>query len=352
MVEFITLYEIYVHNPKLFKNKNLKSFIKLNDISDNDVCTSIDGRSKGNIGISKKWIKKNLPTLSLTIPSIDSDFLKVSGTGLMAGAGLRSQSGNHYFEAQTTLAKYGVKKFNPTIFNFDFTSVEYFLKDNQRTPYLTRKGLHKLMIIYNDIPDQVYSWIDELIDGGLQSHHLNLPNVVEMVNTVCIPAMREVDGKMILKQGVYSLERSDVLVDFRRIADLKTDNGSVQHKLDEYKCPVFAQLQTMHEQIVREAEQRLKQEKKIQRLEQELEMEKSLKNQVLSLTQSFVPHCVVQSPPFPETRRTSPTLRPPGSEGGVPNAATLRPQGSEAKSPRVGKTPVRVEGLCIKPSKM
>jgi hypothetical protein len=316
MAEFITLYEIYVHNPKLFKNKNLKSFIKLNDISDNDVCTSIDGRSKGNIGISKKWVKKNLPTLSLTIPSIDSDFLKVSG--------------KHYFEAQTTLAKYGVKKFNPTIFNFDFTSVEYFLKDNQRTPYLTRKGLHKLMIIYNDIPDQVYSWIDELIDGGLQSHHLNLPNVVEMVNTVCIPAMREVDGKMILKQGVYSLERSDVLVDFRRIADLKTDNGSVQHKLDEYKCPVFAQLQTMHEQIVREAEQRLKQEKKIQRLEQELEMEKSLKNQVLSLTQSFVPHCVVQSPPFPETR----------------------PKATTTAGGRVGKTPVRVEGLCIKPSKM
>ena len=114
MAEFITLYEIYVHNPKLFKNKNLKSFIKLNDISDNDVCTSIDGRSKGNIGISKKWVKKNLPTLSLTIPSIDSDFLKVSGTLAegeskpafgrctgIAGAGLRSQSGTGGSEAKS-----------------------------------------------------------------------------------------------------------------------------------------------------------------------------------------------------------------------------------------------------------
>ena len=280
MEDYITLSEIYIYNPKLFKTKNLKSFVRNHKIQENDMV-----KLKANkIGIKKNWLKKNLPSFNLKLleysDSNDSDF----------------------FEVQSTLEKYGCKIFNPIALNLDSTTVQYFNKDGKRTPYFTRKGLIKIMVLFNDVPENIFNWTYELTNGSMQSQINNLSNVLEMVNLNHVPVVKNINGKMVLSNHIYTIDKGDVVVDFKRIGDLKKESD-LTCSIDGYKCPLFSQIQTNFQKGLDEAEQNfnlkvkeLIQEKVILHLQQELEKEKCLKDQAISLTQSFIPGFITETP--------------------------------------------------------
>jgi len=273
MEDHITLTEIYVYNPKLFKNKNLRSFIKNHKIQEHDTV-----KLKTNkIAIKQSWVKKNLPTFNLKLREMNNE---VSG----------------FFEVKSILDKYQCKAFNPTNLNLDSTMVTYFLRDNKRTPYFNHKGLIKVMVHFNDLDENIFKWIHELSYGSLQSQVDNLHNILEMVHLKHIPIIKNINGRMVLSnQIVYNVTTSDIIADFKRVGDLKKE-PNLASVIDEYKCPVYTQFQNGFRQELEDAENKfnsalkeLKQEKVIQHLRQELDKEKSLKDQMFSLTQSFIP---------------------------------------------------------------
>lgn len=280
MEDYITLVELYIYHSKLFKTKNLKGFIRTNKIQENDVVKL----KAGKIGIKKTWIKKNIPSFNLKLRE------------------MKEEEEKDYFEVQSTLEKYGCKTFNPVNFNLDSTMVKFFLKEEnygeiqlKRKPYFTRKGLLKIMVFFNAVPENIFTWMHELSNGCMQSQVDNLNNILEMVNLNHTPIIKNVNGDMAISNHIYNINKEDIVVDFKRVADLKKESN-LKMVVEEYRCPIYSQLQTDFNRSLEEAETRynnklkeLKQEKVIQHLQQELDKEKSLKDQVLSLTQSFIP---------------------------------------------------------------
>ena len=269
MEDYITLNELYIFNHKLFK-KNLKSFIKLNKVSDNDIL-----KMKGNkIGIKKGWIKKNLPGFNLKLKEYD-------------------EADSNHFNLKHVLEKYGCKSFNPITLNFTSDCVQYFLVEGERVPHLTQKGLFKIKVLYNDLSDNIFNWIFELNGGKLQSQVNNLKNICEMVKLDHPPIARKEGEQFILEDKVYHINSSDIILDFKRLGDLKAEKNL---NFESYKCPLYSMMKSEFDKRLEEAEknfnicvQQIKQEKVIQHLQQELDKEKSLKDQVLTLTQSMMP---------------------------------------------------------------
>lgn len=300
MEDYITLVELYLSHPKLFKTKNLRGFIKTHKIHENDVVKL----KAGKIGIKKTWIKKNIPTFNLKLSE------------------MKKEDEKNFFEVQPTLEKYGCRTFNPINLNLDSTMVQFFLKEEnngeaqlKRTAYFTQKGLFKIMVFFNSVPENILGWMYELSHGRLQAQVDNLNNVLEMVNLNHTPIIKNVNGNMALSNHIYNLKKEDIIVDFKRVGDLKKETD-LKMVIDEYKCPIYSQLQIDFNRSLEEAEakhnnklQEMKQEKVIQHLQQELDKEKSLKDQVLSLTQSFIPRGLSPIPSYGETK---PSISPKG----------------------------------------
>jgi hypothetical protein len=269
----ITLNELYIHNPKLFKTKNLKNFIRHHKIQENDIV-----KLKGNkIAISRNWVKKNIPSFNLKLQE------------------LNDVESINFFEVIPTLEKYNCKSFNPINLNLDSSLVHYFTKDDKRTPYFTRKGLIKILAHFNALPENIFIWIHELLNGHLHTQIDNISNMLEMVNMQHTPILKNINGDMVLSNHIYNINKEDIIVDYKRVGDLKKESD-LKKVIEEYKCPVYSQLQSNFQKGLDEAEQNynnklkeLKQEKVIQHLQSELDKEKSLHHQVLSLTQSFTP---------------------------------------------------------------
>jgi len=282
MEDYVTLQEIYIHDPKLFKTKNLRSFIKLHKIPDNDIV-----KLKSTFGIKKSWFKKNLPAYNLKLTELnDIDSID-------------------FFEVQSTLEKYNCKKFNPITLNFDSTMIKYFIVEGKRVPFFTRKGLIKIMVKFNAFQDNLFEWIYELVFGSLQSQINNLENVIETINLDHVPILKNINNNMVLSHHIYNIDQSDIILNFKKIADFKKEKN-VNAVIEEYKCPLFTQLQNSYKKGIEEAKKDfnnqikdLKQEKVIQNLKQELDKERCLKDQVLSLTQSFIPINEVKHSPSP-----------------------------------------------------
>jgi uncharacterized protein (DUF2249 family) len=273
--DYITLNEIYISNPKLFTTKSLKSFIRNHKIQDINMVT------KGNkiLGIKKSWIKKNIGSFNLKLET------------------LNDKNSVNFFEVIPTLEKYipKIKTFNPINLNLDSTMVKYFACEGKRIPYFTKKGLIKIKILFNDVENQTYEWFSELINGKLQPYINNIENVIEMVNSNHPLIIKNINGNMTLSNHIYNIDNDDIILDFKRLADLKKETN-LKIVAEDYKCPLYSQLQTNFIKKLKEVEtnfniqiKELKQEKVIEHLKQELDKEKSLKDQVLSLTQSFNP---------------------------------------------------------------
>jgi hypothetical protein len=237
------------------------------------------------IGIKTSWVKKNIPWFNLKLEEfVDSN----------------------YFEVISTLEKYTpkVKTFNPISLNLDSTMVKYFSKDGERIPYFTKKGYMKIKVLFNDVEDEAIDWLYKLTDGELKSQIKNLENVREMVNLNHVPILKHVNGKLVFSDHIYNIDKDDIIIDFKRVGDLKKeyDRGDFQD-IEGYKCPLYSQMQLNFQKALEDVEKNfenkineLKQEKVIQHLKQELDKEKSLKDQVLSLTQSILPLNMDQSP--------------------------------------------------------
>lgn len=304
MEDYIALSEIYVYDSKLFKSKNLKSFVRNHKIQENDMV-----KLKANkIGIKKNWIKKNLPSFNLKLEEFVDDK-------------------NSYFEVHSTLEKYGCKIFNPVTLSLDSTMVRFFTKDGKRTPYFTKKGLMKIMVLFNAVPENIFNWVYELVNGCMQAQLDNLSNISEMVNLNHIPVVKTINGKMVLSSHVYSIDKDDIVVDFKRVGDLKKE-ANLNQTVEGYKCPLFSQIQTNFHKGLIEAEQQfdlkvkdLKQEKVIQHLQQELEKEKCLKDQAISLTQSFIPGFNTETP----KRRCSASIGPIDNGETKPSMSPIPP---------------------------
>lgn len=314
MEDCVTLNEIYIYNPKLFKTKNLKSFIRNHKIQNHDMVV------KGTkiLGIKKTWIKKNIPSFNLKLEELNDN------------------NREKFFEVLSTLEKYmsKIKTFNPIALNLDSTMVKYFSKEGIREPYFTRKGLAKIKILFNDVDDQSYEWLLELTCGKLQPHISNLENILEMVNLKHIPVIKNINGDMLLSNNIYNIDKDDIVVDFKRIGDLKKETN-LKPVVEDYKCPLYSQLKDSFNKELKEIEstfntkiKELKQEKVIQHLQQELDKEKSLKDQVLSLTQSFTPFGVAHNdikPSISPYTNTSQTNHNSPMSKNLPNLGKLKP---------------------------
>ena len=279
MEEYITLHEIYIHNPKLFKNKNLKGFIKTYKVEPNDM----DKLKNNKIGIKLSWIKEKIPSFDDNLKFYD-----------------KKKHSFKFFDAKKILEKYGCKTFNPIKFNLNSSMVQYFfthsdLEHSERKPYFTWKGLFKIMVFYSDISENTLRWIFELEHGNLKLQKDQLNNIVEMVNSQHTPIIRIVDDRMITLDHFYDINNDDIIIDFKKIHDFKTEIDL--KTIDTFKCPLYSQLQKNFRNDLKEAEKNyeiklkeINQEKVIQYYQQELKKEKSLKDQMVLLTQSLIPH--------------------------------------------------------------
>lgn len=283
--QIITLTELYIYDRSLFKIKNLKSFLKTHKVPEHDV-----SRLKGNkIGVTSAWVKKNLPQFKLNLLDPTSSTEPV-------------------FDVKTILEKYKCKNFNPILLNLDSSTVKYYLVSDERTPFFTKKGLIKIMVLFDQFDDNIYEWVSELWEGDLKTCVTNLSNVKEMVSADHPPIVKKDK-----KGNIYDISLDDTIIDFKHIHDYKMDND-----LSKWKCPLFSQVLNLCQQKIRETEtiyenqvKELKQDKMIQVLKQELDKEKSLKDQALSLTQSFVPHRFIASPEHHESPQIkTPILKP------------------------------------------
>lgn len=294
MEDYITLTELYIYNAKLFKNKNLKSFINHHKIQDDDMV-----KLKGSkIGIKKHWIKKNIPLFDLKL----NDYTKSDQSYTKS---------DQFYEVSLVMEKYGYKTFNPVHLNMDSSMVKYFNKEGKRTPFFTFKGLIKIMVFFNDISSPIFEWLNELINGRLHNQINNLSNIIEMVNIPHIPVIKNINDEMIFSNHIYNVTTNDIIIDFKRIGDLKKESN-LNKAIEDYKCPLYTQLQLQFKKDLEEVENNynqklkdLKQEKIISHLQLELEKEKSLKDQAISLTQSFIPGFIEKQAPS-----ISPIIKP------------------------------------------
>lgn len=273
MEEYVTLTELYVFDKKPFK-KNLKSFIKTFKVSESDMVVL----KAGKVGIKKNWIKKNIPSFNLNL----EEFKQVHE--------------KEYFNVKVVLEKYRCKNFNPISLNLDSTTVKYFKFEGCRTPFFTIKGLMKIMVLFNDISGNIYNWIYELSSGKLVPYTHNLHNVVQMVTSNHIPVFKKINNRLVPTQ-LYDVDGLNDLfvVDFKKMGEL--DELKNIDDFEKYKCPLFSCLQNKYLKDTKDLENRfnsaikeIKQEKIIEHLQTQLENEKCLKDQVLSLTQSFIPY--------------------------------------------------------------
>jgi hypothetical protein len=274
MEEYITLHEIYIHDSSLFKNKNFKNFIKVYNVESNNMV-----KLKNNkIGIKSSWIKEKIPSFNIKLKSYDEN-----------------KHSSKFFDTKKILEKYGCKTFNPIKFNLNSSTIQYFLKDDERKPFFTSKGLYKIMVFYNDISDNTFQWINELEYGKLKDQKNQLCNIIEMVNSKHSPIIRIVNNEMVTLDHFYDINNDDIIIDFKKIYDFKIESDL--KSVHSFKCPLYTQLQKNFYNGLKEAEKNyetklkdLNQEKVIQYYQQELKKEKSLKDQMTLLTQSLLPH--------------------------------------------------------------
>jgi len=281
MEDYISLQEIYVYNSTLFKPKSLKSFLKTQPITEDDYI-----KKGSKIEIKAAWVKQHIPAFDQTLQTFTNEKSKV-------------------FEVSSI-----IKNFNPIQLNMDSSCVKYLSKDGKRTPFFTIKGYIKVMAL----PDQTLAWISELMYGRLQQHLDSLEDVVEMVSAQHVPIVKVINDEWMLSDTSVT-EYSDVVVDFRKVGQLKKEQDKNINALEKYKCPIYKQMKTSFDKRVEEVQiafktqlKEMEQKHVIQSLHQELDKEKSLKDQAISLTQSFVPNfdkrliSPIDSPPYPDGR--------------------------------------------------
>jgi hypothetical protein len=292
--DYVSLNEIYVHDPKLFKSKNLKGFVKTYKIDDKFLV------KRGSVWfVCARWVQSNITSFVTKLDDVDHAKSK------------------QFFQVQSTLEKYRVKSFNPVNYNMDSTCVKFFMQEGVRTPYFTKKGLLKIMVLFNDVDDKVFDWLDSLVYGGLKPQLENVGNVLEMVTMDHPPIIKKDNGRVRLSYHAYSVNAEDSVVDFRKVFDVKKEQH-LDHNFADYECPVFRQIKLNFEKGLLEAqnayEQKikdLKHEKVVHHLKQELEKEKSLKDQAISLTQSFIPaQCKASRSPVIDGAKPEGILKP------------------------------------------
>lgn len=318
MEDYISLQEIYVYNSTLFKPKSLKSFLRTQPITEDDYI-----KKGSKIEIKAAWVKQHMPAFDQTLQTFTNEKSKV-------------------FEVSSI-----IKNFNPIQLNMDSSCVKYLSKDGKRTPFFTIKGYIKVMALHNTIPDQTLAWISELMYGRLQQHLDSLEDVVEMVSAQHVPIVKVINDEWMLSDTSVT-EYSDVIVDFRKVGQLKKEQDKNINALEKYKCPIYKQMKTSFDKRVEEVQiafktqlKEIEQKHVIQSLHQELDKEKSLKDQAISLTQSFVPNF--------DKRLISPIDSPPCGKRAI-QVATRCPSGNERQIPKGSGTPNGKGSL--RPSKM
>jgi hypothetical protein len=116
-----------------------------------------------------------------------------------------------------------------------------------------------------------------------------------MVTSNHIPVFKKINNRLVPTQ-LYDVDGLNDLfvVDFKKMGEL--DELKNIDDFEKYKCPLFSCLQNKYLKDTKDLENRfnstikeIKQEKIIEHLQTQLENEKCLKDQVLSLTQSFIP---------------------------------------------------------------
>lgn len=304
MEEYITLYELYIHDSSLFKNNNLKGFIKTANIEPCDII-----KLKNNkIGIKASWVQQKIPSFNINLLHYDENKHKLKYFKSNIDGNFDA-----YFDAKKVLEKYGCKTFNPIKFNLNASHIKYFIKDDERKPYFTWKGLFKIKVFYNDLSDEIFEWIFELEYGVFKPQLNQLYNIKEMVTANHIPVIKIVDNKMIQLKHIYDIDINDIIIDFKKIGTFKKEFNKLQNEnIESFKCPLYLQIQKNFQSSLKEAEKNfeiklkeLNQEKVIQYYKQELQKEKSLKDQMVLLTQSFIPNLNDEIQPFLSEKKSS-----------------------------------------------
>ncbi|ABF82058.1 hypothetical protein MIV028R [Invertebrate iridescent virus 3] len=282
MDQYITLVELYIYDCNLFKSKNLKSFYKVHRVPEGDI---VPKRRGGQLaGVTKSWVETNLVHFPLWLSEWDE-----TRWGVL----------NHY-PLESWLEKNVSSKVpvNPVMWNFDSECLVYFFHNGRRTPFLTPKGVVKLQVFYNLMSGKEVEWFYEISNGFLKPHLHQLSNVRELVRLKHAPVVVGAGGPRLVTEGVYSLRDDDFVVDCSQIAAVKRaiERGESHQSLRKYQCPLFVALTDKFQDTVKLVEKKfevqlneLKAETTIQVLREQLRQEKKLKEQVLSLTQSFIP---------------------------------------------------------------
>lgn len=300
MEEYITLHELYIHDSSLFKNNNLKGFIKTAGIDSDDVI-----KLKNNkIGIKSSWIQEKIPSFNINLENYDENKHKLK---------YFDTSSEAYFDAKKVLEKYGCKAFNPIKFNLNASHVQYFNNNGERKPYFTWKGLFKIKVFYNDLSNEIFEWIYELEYGVFKPQLDQLCNVKEMVTVNHAPVIKIINNQMVQLNHIYDIDINDCIIDFKKMGTFKKEfNLKEPITLEAFKCPLYSQLQKNFNNTIKEVEKNfenkvkeLNQEKVIQYYKQELQKEKSLKDQMVLLTQSFIPNLNDEIQPFLSEKKSS-----------------------------------------------
>lgn len=284
--DYVSLEELYVHAPNAFKARNLKGFVVANHLAEED-WKILKGK---RLVVSAAWVRDRMPDFKLCLEPAPED----------------NAQDRRFFKVRKVLDDYGVKSFNPMTMRLTSSEIQYFDCDGVRTPYFTVKGLLKVKVSFNDVPNNLWEWFVELFQGDLTSQIDNLENVKEMVKIKHAPLMRKVGDRTVLIDHVYDIRKDDVVADFKRVAALKRD-VVVGKDVQGYTCPLFDKLRSAFEASVEHRDQKmreLKQEKALSHLKQELEREKSLRE----LTTSFAPPRAHLNPS--QSSEPRPSLKP------------------------------------------
>ena len=174
--DFITLNEIFIQQPSLFKTKNLNSFLKKNNVQKSDYVK--------NLGLKKQWVQENL---SLNLKLFD----------------FNEQEFPDFKEVKIVLERFGCKKFDPVKFNLNSSHVKYFNYNGLRTPFFTKSGYLKIRMFFNDLPSTIFDWIFELVDGRLKSQKDQILDVISMVNLKHVPIFKNINGEMVFSDNIF-----------------------------------------------------------------------------------------------------------------------------------------------------
>jgi metal-sulfur cluster biosynthetic enzyme len=244
MDEYITLTELYIFNPYLFKTKNLNGFIKTYNVQEKDIRKF----KYGIIAINEKWVQTAIPDFNVNIePWCEND---------------------EVYDVKEVLEKVKCKTFNPIALKLNSSMVVFFIQNGQRTPFFTRKGYLKIMLMFDRVEDEMYNWIYELNQGSLVGSLNNLNNIKEMIKADHPPIVK-CNGTLILTSHLYDIDLDDTVVDIKKLYDIEQEQN-LKNNLTKYKCPVYSQLQLKYKMLIKEMEIKQLQEK-------------------LSLTQSMIP---------------------------------------------------------------